>query len=77
MNDAMEKKASENGMMKLAAFIVDNRNLFFLILIIGLIFSAFSSSWVQVENSLPEYLPGDSETRKGLDIMEEGCSNGP
>lgn len=71
MNDAMEKKASENGMMKLAAFIVDNRNLFFLILIIGLIFSAFSSSWVQVENSLPEYLPGDSETRQGLDIMEE------
>ena len=46
-------------------------NLFFLILIIGLIFSAFSTSWVQVENSLPEYLPDDSESRQGLDVMAE------
>jgi len=61
----------EDPMMKLAAFIVDKRNLFFLILIIGLIFSAFSTSWIQVENSLPEYLPDDSESRQGLDVMEE------
>ena len=71
MDEATRKEAGENGMMKLAAFIVDKRNLFFLILIIGLIFSAFSTSWVQVENSLPEYLPDDSESRQGLDVMEE------
>ena len=61
----------EDPMMKLAAFIVDKRNLFFLILIIGLIFSAFSTGWIQVENSLPEYLPANSESRQGLDIMAD------
>lgn len=71
MDNYNESNGSENMMMKLAAFIVDKRNLFFLILIIGLIFSAFSSNWVQVENSLPEYLPDDSESRQGLDVMAE------
>ena len=61
----------EDPMMKLATFIVDKRNLFFLILIIGLIFSAFSTGWIQVENSLPEYLPANSESRQGLDIMAD------
>ena len=60
-----------NAMVKLAAFIVDKRNLFFLILVIGIIFSAFSTNWIQVENSLTEYLPGDSESRRGLDVMED------
>ncbi len=70
--DTLRKQGQdESAMTKVAAFIVDKRNLFFLLLIIGLIFSAFSSSWVQVENSLTEYLPADSETRQGLDIMEE------
>ena len=70
--DKRQKQGQEgSAMMKAATFIVDKRNLFFLLLIIGLIFSAFSSSWVQVENSLTEYLPADSETRQGLDIMAE------
>ena len=71
MHEDTKTVQEEGGMMKVAAFIVDKRNLFFLILIIGLIFSAFSSSWVQVENSLPEYLPDDSESRQGLDVMSE------
>lgn len=70
--DKRQKQGQEgSAMMKAATFIVDKRNLFFLLLIIGLIFSAFSSSWVQVENNLTEYLPADSETRQGLDIMAE------
>ena len=60
-----------NAMVKLAAFIVDKRNLFFLLLVIGIIFSAFSTNWIQVENSLTEYLPSDSESRRGLDVMED------
>lgn len=71
MHEDTKTVQEEGGMMKVAAFIVDKRNLFFLILIIGLIFSAFSTSWVQVENSLPEYLPDDSESRQGLDVMSE------
>ena len=62
----------ENGfMVKLATFIVDKRNLFFLIVIIGLIFSAFSRNWVEVENDLSFYLPDDAETKLALDVMED------
>lgn len=71
MNDPSKQKQGGNTMETIAAFIVDKRNLFFLILIIGVIFSAFSRNWVQVENSLTEYLPSDSETRRGLDVMED------
>ena len=57
----------ESFMVKLATFIVDKRNLFFLITIILLIFSMFSRTWVEVENDLTFYLPEESET-KGYDI---------
>ena len=65
------QKSENNFMTKLATFIVDKRNLFFLITIIALIFSAFSRNWVEVENSLIFYLPDDAETKMALDVMEE------
>ncbi len=65
------KSQSNNVMLKICAFIVDKRNLFFLIYAILCIFSAISRGWVGVENDLAYYLPPDSETRKGLDLMEE------
>lgn len=65
-----EKPKQENAMMKVAAFIVDKRNLVFLLLVIGVIFSLFSTNWIEVENDLKAYLPADCETRQGLDIME-------
>ncbi|MBE7003124.1 MAG: RND transporter, partial [Ruminococcaceae bacterium] len=58
-------------MMKLATFIVDKRNLVFLLMGISLIFSVVARNWVQVENDLTAYLPETSETRKGLDVMAE------
>ena len=70
MEENREKKQG-SFMMKLTSFIVDKRNLFFLITILMLIFSAFSSSWVQVESELAAYLPEDSQTKQALDIMEE------
>ena len=43
-----EPKNNEEGFMyKLASFIVDKRNLIFLIVAIGLVFSVFSRNWVQ------------------------------
>lgn len=60
-----------NFMMKLATFIVDKRNLIFLTVIIGIIFSAFSSGWVQVENDLAAFLPDSSRSKKGLSVMED------
>ncbi|MBQ3791438.1 MAG: MMPL family transporter [Lachnospiraceae bacterium] len=69
MND--NEKQTSSVMIKIASFIVDKRMLFFLIYIIALIFSFFSSNWVNVENDLAAYLSGDTETRQGLDLMEE------
>ena len=71
MSEHTREKSGESVMLKLATFIVDKRNLFFLITIIALIFSAFSRNWVQVENDLAAFLPDHSETRQGLDVMEE------
>ena len=69
---SQEPKNNEEGFMyKLASFIVDKRNLIFLIVAIGLVFSVFSRNWVQVENQLSAYLPKDSETYKGLHLMED------
>ena len=58
-------------MMKLATFIVDKRNLFFLLVVISVIFTMFSRNWVEVENDMAFYLPPESETRQGLDVMED------
>ncbi len=65
------KKVGNSLMLKICTFIVDKRNLFFLIYIILCIFSAISRNWVSVENKLDKYLPSTSETRQGLDLMEE------
>lgn len=69
----MERAPKENQsfMTRLATFIVDKRNLFFLLVIIGTIFTLFSRNWVVVEDDLAAYLPPDSTTRRGLDVMEE------
>lgn len=71
--DLQETKASAGGgfMTSLATFIVDKRNLFFLLTILMLVFSAFSRNWVEVESELAAYLPSDSQTRPALDVMEE------
>ncbi len=69
--DNKEEKASGSGMEKVASFIVDRRNLFFLIYIFAILFSIFSIGWVQVENDITTYLPDDTETRQGLTIMND------
>ncbi len=60
-----------NLLTKIAAFIVEKRNLFFLLVVLGFIFSAFSVRWVEVENDLVYYLPSESETKIGMELMEE------
>ena len=65
------EKNSSSFMEKVAAFIVDKRSLIFLLTIILLVFSFFSRSWVEVESDLTFYLPDNSETKQGLNIMDE------
>ena len=58
-------------MEKLASFIVDKRNLFFLLYIFALIFSAIATGWVKVEDDITTYLPDTTETRQGLTVMND------
>ena len=48
-----------------------NRNLFFLLYIFALIFSAIATGWVKVENDITTYLPDTTETRQGLSVMND------
>lgn len=67
----MEENKTNGFMLKICSFIVDKRNLFFLIFGILMVFSVFARNWVNVENSMAFYLPSITETKQGLDIMDE------
>ncbi len=61
---------NKNFMYKLAAFIVDRRKAFLLLFAIAVIYCLARISDVQVENDVTKYLPEDTETRQGVDIMD-------
>lgn len=56
---------------KIATFIVDKRNAFFLLFMILIIFCVFSSQWVSVNDNLIDYLPDTTETRQGITLMDK------
>lgn len=58
-------------MRRVAKFIVKSRNLILVMFIVAAIACIFTASRVKVINELTDYLPESTETRKGLDIMEE------
>ena len=66
-----EQKPKGSGMEKIATFIVDKRNLFFLLYAFALIFSIVATGWVKVENDITTYLPENTETRQGLTVMND------
>ncbi len=61
----------QNPIEQLSAFIVDKRKVFYLLYIGLCIFCVFSSGWVSVNNDLTSYLPAETETRRGLTVMDE------
>ena len=67
----MKKLKHRQGslMHRLSEIIVDKRNLIFFIIIIGVIFSLFSMTWVEVENDLSSFLPDKSDSKAGVDVM--------
>lgn len=58
-------------MMKIATFIVNKRKAFLVFFGLAAVFCVMSISKVNVNDDLTEYLPDTTETRMGLDIMEE------
>ncbi len=67
----MSKKKNNSLFEKMATFVVDKRNMFFLLYIFALVFCIFSMNWVEVENDVTTYLPEETETRQGIEAMNE------
>ena len=66
----MKSESKASGMEKVATFIVDKKTFFIALFLAAAIFCAFSRNWVQVNESLTDYLPEETETRQGVDLME-------
>lgn len=66
----METSKTGSFMEKIAEFIVDKRKAFYLIFIVAMIFCVYSMNKVKVNTDISSYLPDSTETRTGLNIME-------
>lgn len=62
-------------MKKISNFIVEKRNFIIPIFIILAIICVFTSQKVKINKDITEYLPSESETRIGLDKMDEEFSD--
>ncbi len=62
-------KENQTVMQKMAAFIVHKRKMILFIYLAVFVFCIFSMGWVKVENDVTKYLPEDTETRQGIDVM--------
>lgn len=65
------KSEDNNIMVKIATVIVDKRNIIYALFAIFLAYCLISIPKVKVNNDITSYLGADTETRIGLDIMEE------
>ena len=59
------------GMERVAAWIVQQRRLLLILVVAALVFCAFSSGWVEVDNELSSFLSEEAEARRGLEIMAD------
>lgn len=66
-----EKEKKGNFWLTLASFIVDKRKAIEILFVVAIIYSIFSISKVQVNQDITSYLPAESETRRGLTVMDE------
>ncbi len=64
-------KKDDNIMIKIAAFIVDKHRAFYFIFAAALVLCLISIPNVRVNNDISSYLPSDTETRRGLTLMDE------
>ncbi len=64
-------KDSGNIMLKIATFIVDKHRAFYFLFAAALALCIISIPKVRVNNDISSYLPSDTETRRGLTLMDE------
>ncbi len=68
----MEQENQGNPFMfKIAEFIVDKRKAFFVLFLVAFLYCLTTITKVKVEDDLAEYLPETTETRIGVDIMDQ------
>lgn len=65
------KKKGRWVLKKITDFIVKRRNAIIILFIVLSVISVFLSKKVKIIYDMAEYLPADSETRIGMDIMDE------
>ena len=67
-----ETEGKEDGIMvKIASFIVDKHRAFYFIFAAALALCVISIPKVRVNNDISSYLPEETETRRGLTLMDE------
>lgn len=66
-----EKKKKGNLWLTVATFIVNKRKAIEILFVLAIIYSVLCINKVQVNQDITSYLPADSETRRGLSIMDE------
>lgn len=66
-----EKKEKGNFWLTVATFIVNKRKAIYVLFFIAVIYSVASMNKVSVNQDITKYLPADSETNRGLSLMEE------
>ncbi len=72
----MCEKVRKEGytLKKIAEFIINKRHFILLLFIVLTVISAVLSTKVKINHDIAEYMPDTSETRIGMDIMEEEFS---
>ena len=66
-----DKKEKGNFWLTAATFIVNKRKAIYVLFFIAIIYSVVSINKVSVNQDITKYLPADSETNRGLSLMEE------
>ena len=67
----MEGKKKGNLWLTLATFIVDKRKAIEILFVIAMIYSILCVDKVRINQDITSYLPAESETRRGLTVMED------
>ncbi len=73
LNGSLDETEEQKGniMLKIAAFIVDKHRAFYFIFLAVLALCVISIPKVRVNNDISSYLPSETETRRGLTLMDE------
>ncbi len=70
-SDIQDDGEDKNIMVRIATFIVDKHRAFYFIFAAALVLCLISIPKVRVNNDISSYLPDETETRRGLTLMDE------